>query len=97
MLFEAIRDPNPEPSQITELDANEDGILSAEDIDAYLTSLEILRGDLDLNNDVDFADFLVLSSNFGEQGGWSDGDVTGDGDIDFADFLWLSGNFTSNV
>ena len=51
----------------------------------------------DTNNDgfVSFLDFLVLSDNFGNQGGmtWADGDFTCDGNIDFADFLILSNAF----
>lgn len=50
-------------------------------------------GDADLDGDVDFADFLTLSSNFGKEGEWADGDFNGDGEINFADFVVLSKNF----
>ena len=50
-------------------------------------------GDADLNGQVEFADFLVLSSNFGQAGGWAAGDFDGSGDVQFADFLQLSANF----
>ena len=49
----------------------------------------------DFNEDgaTDFADFLNLSANFGNEGDKSMGDATGDGMIDFADFLVLSSEF----
>ena len=52
-------------------------------------------GDSDRDGDVDFTDFLRLSSNFGkaEDAVWADGDWTLDGAVDFADFLALSANF----
>jgi len=55
-------------------------------------------GDLDGNGAVDFADFLVLSANFGtEVEDLSQGDVDCNGMVDFADFLVLSSNFGTNV
>ena len=44
---------------------------------------------------VAFADFLLLSANYGKQVDaiWSDGDFNEDGKVDFADFLILSANF----
>jgi len=51
-------------------------------------------GDLDGDLDVDFADFLVLSTNFGKSEATSaEGDIDGDGAVSFADFLLLSANF----
>lgn len=49
--------------------------------------------DFDYDQQVAFADFIILSGNFGSSGGWGDGDTDGDGDVDFADFLTHSGNF----
>ena len=54
-------------------------------------------GDIDGNGTVEFADFLVLSSNFGSEGGPSDGDADCSGDVAFADFLILSQNFGQSV
>ena len=41
----------------------------------------------------DFRDFLVLSANFGGQGGWADGDLDGDGVVGLSDFVRLSAAF----
>ena len=52
-----------------------------------------IAGDLDGDGSVAFADFLVLSANFGQNGGYEDGDVDCSGDIGFSDFLLISANF----
>ena len=78
-----------------ELDENLDGRLDAEDRLILLDG--VLSGDVDLNGTVDFTDFLVLSSNFGQSGGWNDGDSDGTGEVNFADFLALSSNFGRTV
>ena len=56
-----------------------------------------VNGDVDLNGDVSFADFLVLSSNFGQaatvSANWQSGDHDCDGNVDFTDFLLMSANF----
>lgn len=49
-------------------------------------------GDIDGSGTVDFADFLVLSSDFGTSGE-SPADLDCSGNVDFADFLVLSANF----
>ena len=86
------------------LDCNGDGVVDAADLDcacdagiqeALLEELGILAGDLDGNGEVAFADFLVLSANFGQQvdGGHAAGDIDCNGAVEFADFLALSANF----
>ena len=52
-------------------------------------------GDTDGDGDVDFGDFLVVSTNFGQEvdAAFADGDFDGNGSVDFADFLALSANF----
>jgi hypothetical protein len=56
------------------------------------------QGDLDGNGSVEFADFLVLSANFGsEVGSHTEGDIDCSGDVAFADFLIMSANFGSTV
>jgi len=53
-----------------------------------------IAGDLDGDGTVAFADFLVLSQNFGSAGvPYASGDVDCDGTVAFADFLTLSQNF----
>jgi len=55
-------------------------------------------GDLDGNGTVEFADFLVLSQNFGsEVDGHAAGDIDCNGTVEFADFLVLSQNFGTTV
>ena len=83
------------PSEVARFDQNGDDQINAEDIDEWLANLaNTKRGDADLDGDVDFADFLKLSANFGsEDGHWSDGDFDCDGVIGFSDFLLLSSNF----
>lgn len=66
------------------------------DFDYLITSVfETELGDADLDRDVDFADFLIVSANFGKQDtGWARGnfDFASQGTT-FADFLVLSANF----
>ena len=50
-------------------------------------------GDANLDQEVNFSDFLRLSANFAQPGGWGDGDFDGNGMVEFADFLLLSSNF----
>lgn len=52
-----------------------------------------IPGDIDGNGEVAFADFLILSANFGMPGGPGEGDIDGNGTVEFADFLTLSSNF----
>ena len=61
---------------------------------------ETTQGDLDGNGQVEFADFLILSGNFGssfDPPDSSKGDIDCSGTVDFADFLELSGNFGNSV
>lgn len=56
------------------------------------------QGDLDGNGKVEFADFLVLSGNFGKEvADHTAGDIDCNGKVEFADFLTLSGNFGKDV
>jgi len=84
-------------------DCNGDGLVDAadlicvdniEDRDAVLSALNTLPGDLDGNGDVAFADFLVLSANFGMDGrNYTEGNIGLTGAVAFDDFLVLSANF----
>lgn len=56
------------------------------------------RGDADRDVEVEFEDFLVVSTNLGNTGElWTGGDFTGDGAVLFEDFLWVSVNFGNNA
>ncbi len=75
-------------------DLTGDGILSAEDRTFWVQQIaETSFGDANLNGTVVFADFLAVSRNFGNEGGWASGDFDGNGEIGFPDFLQLSRNF----
>ncbi len=52
-----------------------------------------ILGDADLDGTVAFADFLLLSFNFGDPAGWGEGDFDFNGQVSFADFLILSSRF----
>ena len=55
-----------------------------------------IAGDVDGDGEVNFADFLILSANFGNtEAARADGDLDGDGQVAFADFLILSNNFAA--
>lgn len=55
-------------------------------------------GDIDGDGTVAFADFLILSSNFGsEVPDHTFGDIDCDGEVNFADFLINSANFGASV
>lgn len=84
-------------------DCNQDGDVNASDLacvshvqqrDVVLDALNTLPGDLDGNGEVAFADFLVLSMNFGKNlTSYRAGNINLQGGIDFEDFLVLSGNY----
>lgn len=87
-------------------DCNSDGAVDAGDLsciiasggadglNGLITELGILPGDLDGNGNVEFADFLALSANFGQDAtSYSQGDIDANGKVEFADFLALSANF----
>ena len=57
-----------------------------------------LRGDTELDRDVDITDFNSLASNFDLDGAtaphsWLEGNFDGDDDIDITDFNFLASNF----
>ena len=54
-----------------------------------------ISGDANLDGIVNFADFLIVSSNLNQpsENGWLDGDFSGAGVTSFSDFLALSDNF----
>ena len=77
------------------LDLNLDGQLNA--LDVAVLVRDIFRtdyGDLNLDGDVDFEDFIQLSASFGsDESTWAEGNLDGEAGVQFADFLLLSQNF----
>lgn len=59
-------------------------------VGSALEEPRFLPADFDRNGEVDFADFLILSQNFGTAASSERGDLTGDGLVDFVDFLEFS-------
>ncbi len=80
-------------SNSASFDINNDGEVNGLDRANWIELAGTLSGDSDLNGSVEFADFLTLSSSFGQAGGWGSGDFDGNGSVEFADFLALSRNF----
>jgi len=61
---------------------------------------EELAGDLDKNGEVNFADFLAFSQDFGRTSESDEilpSDFDGNGTVDFADFLVLSNNYGHSI
>lgn len=54
-----------------------------------------LPGDSDRDGQVNFADFITLSTHFGKASDavWAEGDFNEDGKVDFSDFILLAANF----
>ena len=78
-------------------DLSDDLLVTVDDL--HLLATEILGipvGDTNLDSNVDFRDFLVLSRNFGMQGDWANGDFDATGEIDFADLLLLANGFAGS-
>ena len=94
LLSNRIRDAEFMPWQFEMFDLNRDEAIDPEDQRFWVEDLkQTWFGDADLDGQVDFADYLTLSANFAESGGWAQGDFDGDGEVQFSDFLILSANF----
>ena len=79
---------------VATFDVNTDGLLNGGDHSYWVEWLAGWRpGDADLDGEVSFSDFLLLSASFEAVGGWDKGDFDGDNKVDFEDFLILSANF----
>lgn len=75
-------------------DLTGDGNVNAEDVADFLAQTGTVAGDVNLDGEVNFSDFLVLSTNFGQSDHtWSGGDADCNGMVAFPDFLALSNNF----
>ena len=80
------------------------GALDAADVTEWLAQAATenghgspyLRGDTDLDRDIDLSDYNTLTTNFNPSGNsysWEDGNFDGDGDIDLSDYTSLAANF----
>ena len=87
-------------------DLSDNDILDAADITEWLSqaatfngySSPYLRGDTDLDRDIDLTDYNSLATNFDPLGAygphlWQDGNSDGDDDIDLTDYNALASNF----
>lgn len=88
----------------------DDGTINVADISAWLSLAatkkgyfnSYLRGDTELDRDVDITDFNALASHFDSTGDgdpqngpfWNEGNFDGDDDIDITDFNVLTMNFS---
>ena len=73
-------------SQGVELDGRGDGFPGSD----YTFQFNVVSGDVNLDGAVSFADLLILASNYGQAGTFSQGDLNHDGTVDFADLLILA-------
>lgn len=84
-----------QPVEMAPFDLNDDELLNQDDVEYWIEEIaKTRRGDVNFDGTVNFADFLVLSANFGKQETtWAEGDFDGNQRVDFADFLALSAHF----
>jgi hypothetical protein len=75
-------------------DLTNDNNVNQADVNALLGITNRLNGDVDFNGQVQFPDFVVFASNFGQGGRtWSQGDFDSSGAVQFPDFVLFAGNF----
>ena len=95
------------PPTEEKFDLNSDSLVDVGDLAQWLSlaatknghSSPYLRGDLELDRDVDLSDYNMLALLFNPSGTygpylWEHGNVDGDGDIDLTDYNWLTANFS---
>ena len=88
-----------EPGDVADVDDN--GVVDLDDLDALLTELGTVRGDINLTEGafdqlVDILDFGVLAGGFGQSDPTCfDGDLNKDGRVDILDFGIQAGRFGS--
>ncbi len=91
LLINAVADD----SNDSRFDVDRNNSINSDDLDYWLSELaNTRRGDANLDGTVNFADFLILSTNFGQiDRGWGDSNFDDDASVSFADFLVLASNF----
>lgn len=71
-----------------------DSNLSDNVLTPMLEALPLLDGDVNADAHVNFADFVIISSNYGNAvTSRREGDLDGNGRVDFADFVAVSINY----
>ena len=79
----------------TMLDGDQDGTAGG---DYETLALVAMPGDVDLDGDVDFLDYVAVKGNFGHADAlWTDGDFDGNGEVDFLDYVAAKGNFGNDL
>lgn len=83
----------------TLLTADQDlpGATALENLSLTLTGILALAGDANIDGFVDTSDFNAVAGNFGQTGGWVQGDFDGNGTIDSTDFTLLTSTFGQRV
>ncbi|MBI83604.1 MAG: hypothetical protein CMJ81_10435 [Planctomycetaceae bacterium] len=87
-------------------DLNSDNVIDTADLTEWLSlaatenghGSPYLRGDTDLDRDVDLTDYNALATNFNPSGTygpylWQDGNFDGDGNVDLSDYNSMTSNF----
>jgi GH25 family lysozyme M1 (1,4-beta-N-acetylmuramidase) len=74
------------------------GVFGGQTVDASSILLtRALRGDVNLNNIVDFDDLVALAQAYGQSGRWRQGDFNYDGIVDFGDLVSLAQNYNATL
>jgi len=78
-------------------DLTGDGLIDLADLDKLVCDiLGTQYGDANLNGIVDFDDFTLMASSFGQAASWQNGDFDGNGMNNLADFGLLNYNYGKN-
>lgn len=78
-------------------DLNGDLIVDEDDFNVLKDLANLLPGDVNVDGQVSFTDFLAISGNFSNTDAlWSQGDLDCNGTVEFEDFLILSDDFGSS-
>lgn len=70
-------------------DMNGDLVIDQCDVTEVVNILETAYGDANLDGVVDSADLAIVNANFGQPGGWAQGDFNGNGTVDAQDRQWV--------